>query len=45
VFFGTLELGMDVGARIRKVGLWLDGFRKGGLKAAAHEMAGLKATP
>jgi len=41
-FFGTLEMGMDIGARIRKVGLWVDGFRKGGLQAAAQEMAGLK---
>jgi aarF domain-containing kinase len=41
-FFGTLELGMDFTARIRKVGLWVHGFRKGGLQAAAQEMAGLR---
>lgn len=40
-FFGTLEMGMDIGARLRKVGLWVDGFRRGGLQAAAQEMAGL----
>lgn len=43
-YFGTLERGMDIGARLRKVGLWFNGFRKGGLHAASQEMAGLKTT-
>ncbi|RSH82676.1 uncharacterized protein EHS24_007670 [Apiotrichum porosum] len=43
-FFGVIELGMDVGARVRKVGLWVHGLRMGGFDAAFQEMAGLKAT-
>ncbi|ODN79431.1 hypothetical protein L202_03415 [Cryptococcus amylolentus CBS 6039] len=36
-----VEMALDMRARSVKVGLWLDGLGKGGLKAAEDEMAGL----
>ena len=41
MFFGTIEMGMDVRARLVKVGLWLNGFVKGGFHAAELQAAGL----
>ncbi|KAL1413273.1 hypothetical protein Q8F55_001028 [Vanrija albida] len=42
--FGTIEWGMDIRARLTKVGLWFRGLAKGGLAAASQEMAGLTVT-
>ena len=42
--FGAAELGMDVGARVKKAKLWLHGLAEGGLKAASDEAAGLGAS-
>lgn len=43
VFFGLLGWGMDVGARWRKMALWVHGLTHGGLDSASKEVAGLKA--
>lgn len=41
VVFGVVGWGMDFNARLRKIGLWFHGLRKGGIVAAEAESAGL----